>query len=88
MVSATATPLQFELCVRKKENASKHLPIVPNDFKPGLRGSHPAVAKEADRLNARNGAYFYFPETVPADWDRTHCDACKRIAVSEALADE
>lgn len=80
-------PLTFELCVRKNPGASRSMPDIPAGFGK-ITGSWPAVAAEADKRNKVSVAYFYFPEATPADWNRTHCDACKRLAAQQALNDE
>jgi hypothetical protein len=86
-MTGTAEPLTFELCVRKNPTASKHLPDTPAGFTK-ITGSWPTVSAEANRRNALTAAYFYFPEATPVDWDRTHCDMCKRMAIHQALEDD
>ncbi|GAA5198689.1 hypothetical protein [Microbacterium jejuense] len=65
----------------------KVLPIIPPGFVP-VKGDWPTVNREANRLNdaqLNSGIldYFFFPEATPADWNRTHCPACKRNAARE-----
>lgn len=67
------------------------LPIEPKGFQK-VTGTWRAVAAEADRLNALQTQsdfldYFYFPEAMPVDFDRTHCRMCMRIAIREASED-
>jgi len=88
-MSVAVAPLKFELRVRKTKHAGEDAPDQPKGFKP-LEGDHPTVATEADRLNRVQGQsrphYFFFPE-VAGDFDRLHCDMCKRIAIREASED-
>jgi len=67
------------------------LPIVPKGFEP-IRGTWSVVYTEAERRNqlqTQSGFldYFYFPETIPVDFDRTHCRMCMRTAIREASED-
>lgn len=66
------------------------LPDEPPGFRP-LEGDFPTVNDEATRLNAaqlRSGLldYFFFAE-IPGEFDTTHCDGCKRLAIKEAMED-
>ena len=89
MATKVIGPLTFELMVRKVEGVDRDLPDAPRGFKT-IRGDWPTVTRRANELNAlqkriQKPMYFFYPETVPADWNRTHCDVCKRIAAREAL---
>lgn len=86
------TPIKFVLCVRKTKTAPKDMADRPNGFMPVL-GDHPTVNAEATRLNnVQKGLaepfYFFYPEATPADYNRLHCDMCKRVAAREAAADD
>jgi hypothetical protein len=76
----------------RDRDADAGLPEVPPGFTP-MYGTWEEVAAEADRLNAvqTRASYlhhFFFPEAVPAEIDSTHCAACRRIAVKEAVTNE
>ena len=67
------------------------LPEEPTGFRP-LDGDLPTVTAEADRLNnaqLRSGLldFFFFPDVAGPDVDGTHCDACRRAAIEQAMED-
>lgn len=91
MTETPPKPIEFELYWRRRKDARREAPDEPAGFRP-LRGDLPTVTKEANRLNsvqANSGLkdFFFFPDVAGDHRDRTHCDACKRLAAREAADD-
>lgn len=89
---STATPLRFELGVRRVKDAAADLPARPPGFTP-MTGTYKAVAERAVKLNdVQKGLpkanYIFFADTVGPESNPVHCDICKRIAINEAWHDE